>query len=365
MAEQAGQPSPQAQASALVNTLSAPPAGTPPAAPQLPEGFKAEEFNKQLKAVTGFESYDQIPKIRADYDALKGEYDKLTGQFGQTKARMSELEAKSQIKPFANPFVEKVNELFSNGRSQGEINKFLFLHSQDIDGMDFGKAVQLKMQLENPSFDEDDIHHRMEEQFGAIPDEGDENYDKIAGKVMAKLKAEGKQAKDWLKSQMASFDDPQAAKSREEINTRQTAYREAWSQVAGAVAIPKNPDELKLAYQMQDDKIGGEYKFEYTPKLTDDQGKQIAKMVADFAVQNNMPLDETSLPALRDYRQAIIRTMFHEEFTKHMLMDAFASFQQYFVQRYSAPGAMQRGSQPPTHAAPAQKPPYKPVNGFL
>lgn len=334
----------------------------PPQETQLPEGFKPEEFNKTLKAVTGIESYEKIPEIRSAYEQMKSQYDQLQAEYGQAKSRIGEFEAKQKLSPFANPFVEKLNGMFSEETPREQINKFMYLHSQDIDGMDYGKAVALKLQMENPSLDEDDVDYKMEEMFGALPAEDDENYSKVAGKIANKLKVAGKEAKNWLKQQMASFDDPGAQQARQEANQKKEAHRQAWETVAGRMAA----SEASLSHKLEDEKIGGTYAFEYNPKLSEEQSSQVSKMIADYAIQNNLPLNESSLPKLREYRQAILRTMFMDDYINHMLRDAFASFQEHFVKQYSAPGQIQKGSAPPNQEPEKpEKLTYKARQGFI
>lgn len=353
------QVNPLAQAEGLVNAIKNP-VPAQPTPPALPEGFKAEEFNKTLKAVAGIEDYTQIPGIRAEADKWKSQYEDLQVKYGQAANELTQAKA---VKPFANPFVEKVNELFKSGKDQNQINRFLFLHSQNVEAMEPSQAVQLKLKMENPTFDDEDVRTQMEEQFGALPDPADEGYKKALDRMTAKMKVAGKEAKEWLKSQMAGFDDPSALEQRQQQAQQQEAYRNAWSQVAGSIVTQ---DDLQLKFEMEGKEIGGQYAFAYNPKMTEQQQQQVAKMVSEYAVANNLPLEQSSIPKLQAYREAILQTMFREDFLKQMLSDAFASMQAYFIKVYSAPGATPQGSLPPTREAKAGgRAAYTPRNGFL
>jgi len=314
-----------------------------PAEITLPEGLDPDQFNSALKAIAGIEDYKKIPEIMSSQERYQQELNKYKAQFDQTQQELNKLKAQSQLNPYANPYVEKVNEMFKAGADRSQVARFTELHFMDLENMDPGDAIVQKLKMENPTFDSAMIERLMERQFGEIPSEDEDSPEAQAKreKIAMDLKIEGQKAKEWLRSQVTSFDNPQVQKQQEEMRQTRERYATAWNSVATQLISDSN----QLGFELDDKKVGGKYHFNFSPKLDEKTKQELAQAVTNFALENNLPLTKESLPQLQQYQEMLLWTMNRHEFLKHMAYDMYSSLQKYFVEQYS--GKQPSGSPEP------------------
>ena len=155
-----GQQQPTQQAANLIQDFKK---ASPPAQPtNLPEGFKPEEFNAVLQKVTGVDDYTKISQMRSDVNDYQQKFLDMSKQY-------EALKAKSQLTPYANDFVERIDQFFRSGKSQSEINRFISLHSKDLSAMSPKDMAIQKMMMENPGLNAEEAGILLDDQLPQIP----------------------------------------------------------------------------------------------------------------------------------------------------------------------------------------------------
>jgi len=329
-----------------------------PEAPKLPEGLDEGKFKEALQAF-GFEGPDNLREAAK----LKPQYEEMRSKYTQLSQQLQEQKAQSELSPFANPMVERINKFFKEGKDEGDVRRFLQVQAMDTDNLDYGDAVKQRMRMEYPHLEASEIEAAFEDRYGQMPKEDDEDAEKKRARIMAKIKMDGQEAKRWLEEQKVSFDNPEAQQQAAEQKQKAERFQKAWGSVAQAIAA----NETQLKWGAEDNKIGGAYQFEYTPKIGEQEQKQIASMVRDYAVQNNLPLNEESLPALNEYKEAVLWNMYRDDYLKHMAMDMYASLQERFVKQAPAGKAVPKGSEGSRNPKPTPQPKkqVKPKRGYM
>jgi hypothetical protein len=317
---------------------------------QLPENFNPEQFNQTLKQVAGVESYEQISELRQKADRLS----EVQQQMNEIQRKYAELEGKSQLSPYANEFVQQIDSFFREGRQEGEIRKYLELHTKDVTSMQPMDAIVQKMIMENPGIGEADARLLVESEYEPGTTLGPEateaekaRHQKEKARLEAKMKVEGGQAKKWLADQMKGFDSPEVKQKREEAQRRQQDMVQRWSKVANVLVDPKAFDDgIKLDFSLDDDKIGGKYEHPgFEPKLTPEIQQQLSGLIVQYAMENNIPLSDEYVPQLMEYRNAVLRNYFFDDFIKSVLVDYHAEISKALLQQFSNSGRPQNAPQ--------------------
>jgi hypothetical protein len=283
------------------------------------------KFNEALSQY-GFKGPDDL-KEAASYREM---YEKMSGQYSQAQQQLQQYEAQKELSPYANPLVERIDSFFREGKGEQDVQKFLQIQALDTKSLGYGDAIRHKMRMEYPHLNETEINAQMDAQYGELPAEDDPGYEKAKARMSAKMKIDGQQAKDWIEQQKVPHQDPAAQQKAEQAKQAAERFQASWGKVAQSMVSAE--DNLKLSWGANDDKVGGDYKFDYTPKLSKEEGQQVQQMVQQYAVDNNMPLDERSLPALREYQEMVVWNLKRDDFLLHMARDMYASLQERFLQ---------------------------------
>ena len=330
-------------------------------APQLPEGFNPEQFNQTLKQVTGVDDYQQLTAIQKK----AAQFNEVQTQLTETQRKYAELEGKSQLSPYANEFVQQIDQFFRAGRDEGEIRKYLELHTKDVGAMQPLDAIVQKMVMENPGITESDARLLAESEYEPGtplgPDATDADkvrHQRDVAKLEAKMKIEGGQAKKWLSEQMKGFDSPEVKQRREEVQRNQQELAGRWSKVANVLVDPKAfGDGIKLGFSIEDEKIGGKYEHPgFEPKMTPEIQNQLSGLIAQYAMDQKIPLNDESVPQLMEYRNAILRNYFFDDYMKSIMVDYHAEISKALVQQYTNSGRPQQAPQRDTQRQQPQQP---------
>ena len=292
-----------------------------------PEGGQTQEVTSPQTTQTPTETKPDPPK-KADTPSSK-----VIGGMGETKKTEVRTEPKPvQQSSFANPFVEELNKMYAEGKPKEHITKYLQLHSLDIDGMTYGGAVVEQMRLTYPHLTNDEINTLVDEKYGKLPPQDDPNYATAKSLLETKLKVDGATAKEWLKEKQSSFSDPDAQARRiqqqQEFKQRQTTWKATAAEIANK--------EFSLSHSLQNDKIGkGTYALDFKVKLSDEDKQEIQNQVEWFAMNYNLGNGEEDRAKVDEFVEAMLWQKNRKAFLDELILDAYASFEKLFAQKYS------------------------------
>jgi hypothetical protein len=255
---------------------------------------------------------------------------------------------------FANPMVAHLNKMYTEGKSMSDIQSFLDLQRLDPASMSPTQALTRKMMMEI-GLSESDALQYIETKYGAdLPaDTNDPRYEFEKKAMESRIKVDGLDARRWLQNQQLSFDTPEAQQARKEAEKTRNANLHGWTQVASALT---KPDDVVLKFAHEDKSIGGKYTFDYKPKLDEATVKRLNTSIVQFAMSNNLPLDdENSINTLMTLRDNMLKTMFHEDMIQHALSDFYSGLMKSLVnnqpqlfnrggQRFNAPAGTKKTS---------------------
>jgi hypothetical protein len=325
----------------VANAATSPPAtqpATPPATqPVQPpagfvEGLKAmginsmEEFTQMKEGYTQFKQQNQTPNVNTY--GLPAD--------PQATATNTPTPGQDQSPGFANPFVEKINKMFIEGKSNTDIAAFLRINSMDVDNMDPSTAVVERIKLEHPSLTPQEVDYYLEDKYGKIPAPGTEGYDEAVGRIQSRMKVDGLEAKNWLKDQMASFSDPEAEARRNQLAQQRQQLQASWGHHVSQMTTPEN---LKLSFKMQDDQMpGGKgyyFDFDVSKKLTAQQQVELNNMMVNYAIDENLPVNAASAPKLEAYRNSVLSQYFMNDYLTELVRDVHAAAWEAATKQFS------------------------------
>ncbi len=324
---------PEAQAQALVQSMKQqqPAEGAAPPEIKLPEGLDPQVFNTALKEIAGIEDYTKLPARVKEAEQYRSELEQLRSKYSETARQIETLKAQAELSPFANPLVQRVNEYFKENRSPEEARRFLELHTLDIENLSGEAAYRQMVKMQNPEYSPEMVDRLMEKAFGPIPAEDDPEASTKIRQRKLDIEIEGTKAKRWLSEQTASFEDPKQKEQQARQQEEAARFSRAWEMVAKELAL----SESELMFKINDQKAGGEYYFGYKPKLDEDISQQVTKMVAQYAIENNLPLTRESEQQLQGYKEALLWNLFREDFLKHMALDMYSSMRLRMAETHS------------------------------
>lgn len=303
-----------------------------PSGPQLPEGLDQNLFQEGLKAY-GIERPEEVAELREKASSF------------EKKAQEYEQQMKAR-----SPLATRIEKMITEGRGTDDVAAFLKLQSLDPSQMSDEDAVRYKMSSDYPSLSVEEIEAQIEDLFGPESEDA-----KAKAKRSAQLKIKGKEAKEWLALQQE--ETGKESKMAEEARAQKQKLSQAWQGIAPKIAT----EEAKLKFAENSDKVGGDYSFEYSPKLTEEQTKMVEKAVMDYAVQNNLTVDDAGWEEASRFRDNLLWNINREDFLKHMAMDMYASVKEAMVRKksgYTPPAPAQRAAEPKKPATQVRRPGY-------
>jgi len=262
-----------------------PAGGTPPATPPAepdppaPDVLLKEIFGDRFKSVDEVKTAN-IPGILDEVESLR-----------QAKA---ELEEKLNLKPktnFANDEVALFNEFVkeTGTRDYGVFHK---INSADVATMDSMEALITKYVLDHPeqSGKEPQIRKYFEKKYNVDPEQVDEaelEVNKLG------LDADGTSAKKALQEIKAKLKVPEQSlepeKPKELTPEEKATLQTGWSNVGKNVSTALS--KLKVPI-----KNGKEPLLDY--EISESEQKEIQEFVQNYAVQNQMELNETNVQTI-------------------------------------------------------------------
>ena len=254
--------------------------------------------------------------VQADAFGLPAEEVKARlGQYDLLKGEVEQYKAQSQISPFANDFVAKINDLAKQGVSPDHLLRFTQLQSLDMDKIDHNTAIKLHYQMQNPSLTSSEIDELINYELGELPNEEDdpEGFSKASRlrEIKAKMKAnESKKFLETYKADLANVKNP-------EVETRR-ALETGWKQVLPSVGVEEIDVNIDL------DK-GSRYELKFKPELSKEQLSTIQQTVLNNLVAQGVKLDEQGLAMAKQMFQFSVKTLANDQLIEAIVKDARAS----------------------------------------
>lgn len=275
---------------------------------EIMEGVKTADLDPVFQEKFGVKIAD-IPS----YKEYKSKLDSLT-------IAHNELLAKSEINPFANPLVKKVNEMFANGASSQEVQKFISIQGLDFDKMDAKDAIIRRMQMENNGVSNNSIEKLYKEKYYkkvvTTDEDGEDKVEQVLQDHLIELDAV--KAKEYLNSQKVALSNPQAIKDKEVAQAKAAELGKKWGVVTKAILGSTKEIPLNL----KDEEKGIDYSFKYAvPK---ENLERIEKMLIQNAVSNGMELTEKNAQALREQAIQAYKITHFDDFVNNLVMDVYA-----------------------------------------
>ena len=238
------------------------------------------------------------------------------------QAQLQQYEAEKQISPFANPFVQKMNELFKEGATPQHVLKYAQIQSMDFEKMNPEALIRTHLQLKNSVLNAEDIELLIEDKLGALPDKDEypEEYARAVKLRDVKAKLEAEEAKKYLTSQKSEL---------EKITNPETEQRRAleagWNQVLETSI--KDVPAIDLNIEFED---GGKYSLPegYKPKISPEQLTAIRQNVLKSLVAQGVPLNEAGMQKANEMVMFNVRVLSQDDILKTVISDVAASVEQ-------------------------------------
>jgi hypothetical protein len=289
-------------------------------------------------------------------ESIMGAYQNTVSRTQDLQTQLSNAQLQLQKRQHPNPLMAKLHDMYSEGKTNEEIWPYLKQQFTDYNSMKPMDLIQEKMRMSNAGFTDEDISALIQRDFGKEPTQADFEGDNAAAEYKAakaeydvKVRAAAAEAKaELLKSKLPST-NPEAEKERLANEKRSQAISNGYKAATEAVlGMGTN-----VSYKLEQDKvINGDYSFDYKPELSEENNKLLIEMVAKEAQRIGVPVFDPSAPQdqvfgqINEIKETFLWAIpkFREEFLKHMIYDAAASFRQQNVQGKVFNKSLSRGS---------------------
>lgn len=277
------------QEAPVEQSTEAQPAASPEPTPVVPD------YNTILDEISGgafkdVESFKSaLPKI-SEYDTLK--------------AAKEELEAKVNIKPFANEYVEKLNELIKSGAGEDQIKNF-----QKISQVDFDKLSPIDAKVANMVKDgySEAIARKIVEQEYPIEDfeEGSDERLILEEKLRISSKADFEALQSY-KAEMSKVEvDTSAQELAETKRLAELAQTEQHKQLVNQ-AVPKIAEtftglgELNLSGNVKEGEEPMKLGFDFAPEFK----AEIPQMLTNYFLDGKTEMTNETVAEAYGYIRA-------------------------------------------------------------
>lgn len=295
----------------------APEANTPDLTPDVVNTYLS-------KATEGkFSNIDDIGGLletRDKYSALQEQY--------------KNLEAQTQVKPWANELVEKVNNMFLEGADKAKILDYAQLHFQDFDQMSPEDLVRKSLSMKG--YDSDQVGYLIDRDF-PMPNPDDFEDDEAGYKRALRqrdlaVSVASKEAREHINSLLADTGDNGREEQRQQDEQRRERLQSGWSKVV--TSLSKSDGTLGFSIPEGDKALGGgSYSFDYVPP--EDRNQEIIDAVTNRAVQAGLDITEENLPQIREMYQTLLWNVHREDYLRHMTYNMYAELSKHFAEQYS------------------------------
>ncbi len=248
-------------------------------------------------------------------------------QYLERAERVPELEtqlqaanAKLQISPYANPFVENLNKLVSEGADAGKVRTYVQLATTDVNSMSEYEVLKTSLAFHPAGYNPAEIEALIGEKYGLTPDTKMED---LTPGQSASIRQAVYNAKAEITAQRTGYETP--AQVSQEAAQRQARHADVVGRWEQAVPTFK-PD---VSFSFADDKSGIEpYEFKYNAPA--DVVNQARSVTMD-AIRSNpdaFPPNENGYRAAQQFFNNCVRIGSQEDFQKAMFQDIYAKAMQ-------------------------------------
>ena len=317
-----------------------PPAGDPPAPPADPAPGQRDVL---LKEIFG----DRFKTVE---DAKNANIPSLIEEVENLRQVKTELESKLSSKPktnFANDEVALFNE-FVKETGTRDFGVFRKINSAEVATMDSMEALVTKYVLDHPeqAGKEPQIRKYFEKKYNVDPDTVDEADLEVNKLGLDADGASAKKALQEVKDKLKVPDpsqEPNAPKelTPEEKTTLQTGWKNVGQQVSTALA------KLKIPIKNGKDPL-----LDY--EVSDSEQKEITEFVQNYAVENQMELNETNVRTISTmvYNQLMINKL--PEIVHSVFEKARSLTEEQVHSLYANPSPARNNDTPPAPPEPAK-----------
>ena len=237
-------------------------------------GIKTEDLDKALVEATG----GHIKSAREIFGLtkVKQEYENLS----KTHA---ELMAKANQNPFANEKAKALNELYSKGATDAEINNWWKIQNLDFESMSPLQKIKEALRLDHPNLSSEELDSYIETQYGAS------NEEDLDSAAMARIKIESREADAKLSGAKVKSNQTEKERQYAAQNREVEALAKSW----GKVIDLRFGKQSNFSYEVEIP--GSEEKFNIDFELPEGTRNQIAKQITLMAAQNRWPLEMDSV----------------------------------------------------------------------
>ena len=298
-------------------------------------GIPKDQFYNALRAEFGED---------ATVEALKSSR-KDAGRASQLEQKIREYEANAKISPYANPAVERINNLMKEGKGIQDVAKYLELSSLDLTTMQPIEAIRRHYALNQPGIPAELIDGLIENDLGFDPSDPEAE---LTSAQKASLWKKQQDAVSFLKDQQLSADNPQAVQAAQE--QQQIAQRnvQTWSEV-----IPTMKLDQKFEFQVNDQVI----ELQYQPSAG---AVEQARQMAIATIAGNplaFPATREQSPIIKDMIDKFLLITDAEKIKDAIFKHAYATATEEVTQRLSGNKAALNRPQPQQQQIPGQNKP--------
>lgn len=277
--------------------------------------FKTEEEVKGF-----FEKAKGYTDLQSKYDALNQNYESL----------------KAQPDPFANEHIKKVNEMIQQGRSKDDIAAFEKINSVgELKDLQPLEKVKLALQLRDGLTPEEaDI--RIKSLYKL--DEGTYDENIIADNKVA-LKLAANKDEEFLNSYRVKLSENPVAKQQEDYNKQIAEYTEKVSPIAKSIQ-----EKYTAIKGVNLNGKTGEDAITIDLPISEESRNVIADLATQYAVANNIPLDEKGIKNINEYVENVLWIQNREANIIHIASET----ERRVRAEFNNPSSIDRGQDNPT-----------------
>jgi hypothetical protein len=265
------------------------------------------------------------------------------------KSLTQEYESFKQADPFANEFVKKFNDLFSNGAEQEKINQFVNLHFNGVENKSAIDKIKMQIGYQNPRWSNDMIEDKMEEMFGVLPDktryEEDDNldeYERLLKKRNTKIERYGLEAEDFLNKEKTSF-EMNTSEAKQEEEQRRALLQNSWMPHIQRIQASEDLFQIELP---NDNSTGIPHPFEFKwkPEIPQEYIQKVQEVALRQVVEAGLPFTQENLNHAQEQAQNWIKMAFYDDFMKAAITDAINSTRKLYTIQGGSSGQVPTGS---------------------
>jgi len=261
-------------------------------------------------------------------------YGDLESRFATQAQELEKFKTSSEVDPFANDTIKKLNELYKGGASSDQIKLFTEINSLDVKTLSPIEAKTLALQYEHGLSAED-----AKTMINSTYKLDTETYDKgIVDAELIRLKVDSQKDSKFLDElQTKAAENPAQAKQEE-----YKANLEAYTKKVEPIAKSIQESLTAIKGVSLNGKNGAEAVTADLP-ISDESRARIADLVTQYAVSNNIPLDEQGQKLLNEFAENVAWIDNKQNFAIHIA----AKTEERIRAEFHNPSSIDRGQDNP------------------